>query len=349
MNISFSLQPLVLALAAGLVTHGVVRAQDSDESNKSGYFLRLGGSARFNVQASITGTRPTLGPGIYDDGFILPDVGGIAAGKTWNWSYDSTLQIQGNQLWHNRLDNVPTIGHRDINLSNPALGAEFIGGYHFHEFKLWKKPARFAIELGYGFSEFSQAMNFKAAGAAMRTTARQNLGILPPVAPYVGTAEGPGPLINLNPGTSLVSDPAGGTTTSFQGTLENGFHEFRFGPSLELDLTKRFSVALGAGYSSIYTAAAFKYVETVSFNNPAINNPSIPAIAPSRGNVTKGAWHPGLYAELLLNYRITDHIGVFLGGDFHYNNQFTFGNAAYQVKLDLGTTYGAKAGLNVGF
>src|SRR5215207_213527 len=70
-----------------------VSAQIFDDLDTSGFFARAGGMARFNVKATFSGIAPpTLPPGVYENGFVLPDIGGSPV-KTWNWGYNSPDQI----------------------------------------------------------------------------------------------------------------------------------------------------------------------------------------------------------------------------------------------------------------
>ena len=336
-------RPLFLtALAAGLAAPSLVHAQDLDQPELSGWYVRLGAATRFNVKAEITAL--TLPTSLYNDGFVQPDISGTASGLTWNWGYNSASQIVGNQLVLSRLD-TPNIGRQDLNVGNPLLGGELIGGYHLREFKLGKRTARLGVELGYGYFSASEGLNLAAAGTATLTKDGFGLGgIVPPVAPYAGTFAGPGPLINLNPDPAshtVVTSPAAAT---FQGTLNTTLHNLRFGPVLEVDLTKRLSASFGAGLSSVFADVGLNYMESVSFSNPAI-----PALGTTRANDTFARWRPGVYAELRLNYQITRQIGVFVGGDFQHNDNMTFGDATHQVTLDLSKTYGLKGGLSFEF
>jgi hypothetical protein len=338
-NASFPLRPAVWAfLSTGLASQGIVHAQDLDQPEKTGWYTRIGAVARFNVKASIRSITPAATPGVYDDGFVLPDNSGTAGGKTWNWGYNSASQVAGNQINFSRYDSLPGVGTQDVNVSNPTLGGEIIAGYHFNDFKLLKRPARFGIELGYGYSSFSQAMSFAGASTAMHTADGYGLGgVVPPVPPYAGNAAGPGPLLDLNAGShSVVSSPA---ASAFDGSLKTSFHNLRIGPALEVDLSSRLSVSLGAGLSSVYADAKLDYTETVSFTNPAM-----PALAPTNAKISHADWRPGAYAELLVSYRLTSLVGVFVGGDFQFNEKMTFGDAGHEVQVDPGTTFGAKAG-----
>ncbi len=333
----------LISVAAGLVGQEVARGQSLEEYERSGWFVRVAGVARFNVKATITGSRPTLGPGMYDTGFVLPDNGGTASGLTWNWGYNSVSQLSANQLTQTRLDAVPTIGHQDFNVSDPILGGEVIGGYQFNPILIGKKTAHVAFEIGYGYSGFSENSSFGAAGTASFTTDTRPVDpILAPIPPYAGTAAGPGPLIDLQPGThTVILSPV---TTAFQSSLKTTFHDFRLGPALDIDLNKRLSVGFGFGYSSVYADSSLAYVETITFANPAFA-----PIAPAHVDIKKGQWRTGAYAEVRLNYRFTDFVSLFVGGDIKCNRNFSFGDAGHQVDIGLRSTYGAKAGVTVHF
>ena len=127
--------------------------------------------------------------------------------------------------------------------------------------------------------------------------------------------------------------------TAFQGSLSTTFHNLRIGPVLEVDLSKRLSVAFGGGASSVYADAKLNYLQSVNFNNPAM-----PALAPANASLSRADWRPGAYAELYLSYRLTSLIGIFAGGDIQYNQKLTFGDTGHEVQVDPGSTFGAKLG-----
>ncbi len=341
-------RPLLCCLPlAALAAQLPASAQDIDEPVLSGWYMRVGGAARFNVKATITPVAQPLAAGNYADGFVLPDIGG-STNFTWNWGFNSSSQVDAThtQLDFYRYDNLPSVSPVDVPVSGPLWGGEIIGGYKLPDFKIAKKPARFGIELGYSYSSFSEGVDARAFGAASYSTAAYNYGgIILPVPPYAGTLAGPGPLIQLNPDTaSTTTDLPGTTVTTLQGSLKSTFHEMRFGPMLEVDLSRKFTVGVGAGYSSVYADAELNYEQAVAFGSAAI-----PSLAPVRGSVSEAKWRPGLYAEARVAYRFSDRVNAFLGGDIHYNNKMTFGDSNYSVKLDLGMTYGAKAGVSYSF
>jgi hypothetical protein len=327
---------LLAATAASLPA----RAQLDDSPDSGGWFARFGAVARFNVKASVEASNPVLGAGQYDNGFVLPDVGGNP-NLTWNWGYNKASQVVGDTLNFQRYENVPAVGRHSLG-DDPLLGGELIGGYRFTEFEVLNRPIRVALVFGYSYADFSQDMNFAAAGTANFTTATYPLnGVIPPTAPYAGTPNGPGPLITLTPSSTTTTTSA--ATTAFQGKLDATFHGMRVGPSFELDLAKNFSLELGVGYSSVYADASVNYAEATTFANgavPAINAPA---------TVDRQDWEPGIYFEVLAKYQFTRNLGAYLGGDYQRNNSLKLADATHKFKIDLSSTYAAKAGVIVSF
>jgi hypothetical protein len=319
-------------------------AQDiSDPLETSGWFVRMDAAARFGLKATAK-TFPVAPArqGVYDNGSVLPDIGGRASGLTWNWSYQSANQVtydansQPFAIVYQRLADVPIVSG-DVDLTSPMLEGEVIGGYRLDDFSIGKHKARIGFELGYGYFSSSHSMNFQASGQAFRTVDAYRLfGVIPPVAPYAGTFNGPGPILDLNPSSHSVNGFL--TTTTFESSLKTSFHQFRFGPSFGIDLSKRFGVQVGAGYQSLFAEATVDYRETSAYT------PN-----PSSVHIKQSKWRPGIYAEILLNVRLTTHLQAFVGGDFLYNNDLTFGDSRHEFTLDLGSTYAAKGGLTYSF
>jgi hypothetical protein len=345
MKTRFALAAGTFALA-GLATPFAARAADPllEEHEPSGWFVRADAMARFNIKAAISAVPPTIsGPGAYDDGFVQPDIGGSESGRTWNWGYQSGSQINEGVLTLSRIDGVPNIGRNDVRADDPTLGGELVVGYDVIDFKVGKKPARFGFEAGYSYTTFSLDQSIAAVGTAIRTVDTFSLGgIVPPVAPYAGTPQGPGPLIGLNPSShTTFSSPA---SAAFQGVLDSTLHGIRFGPWFEVSLTKRLWAGIGVGYSSVYADVSLDYRQAVVYDNPAIPTPS-----PVTGTVSQARWRPGAYAELRLLYQFTHQLGVFVGGDYQYNSKYTFDDQGIRVELDLGSTYSGKAGVIFSF
>ena len=331
----------VVLLACLAASKRGVTAADPDEAASSGWYVRADAIAKFNVKATLQASNPALPTRYYNDGFVLADIGG--SDQTSNWGYNNASQVVGPNLVFHRYDNVPAVGNRDLNVDDPLIGGEFGGGYHFLDLKLFGLPARLGAEFGYSFSEFSQDMSFAASGTTTYTTDTYSLhGSVPPLPPYAGTSSGVGILLNLSSDSSTTISSSANTV--LQGRLETTLHNIRIGPSFELDVAKHLSLGFGAGYASVYVDSSFNYVQTTTFANtgvPAINSGSV--------NRDHSEWEPGFYFEMRADYQFTRYIGAFLGGDFQYNRSMEFGDESHQVKIDLGSTYAAKAGVIVRF
>lgn len=318
-------------------------AQDDTVADSSGWFARAGAVARFNVKTTLNANNPLAPAGVYNDGFVQPDFGGAASGKTWNWGYNSAGQIAGDNVLLHRYDSVPATGNRDLNGANPLVGGEIVGGYQFPGFTWLSKPVRVSVEMAYGYSQSSEDMGFNSTGTVGYSTDSYALnGVIAPQAPYAGTLLGPGPLVDLNANNhALLSSAA---ATSFSGHLDTKFQNLRLGPSFEMDLTRRFSTAVGFGYSSVYVDSIFNYNEVTTFANG-----TIPPLNSGNVNLKRSEWEPGVYFEVRANYQITRSIGAFAGADMQYNQGLEFGDSTHQIKIDLGTTYGLKGGVSFHF
>jgi hypothetical protein len=318
-----------------------MQAEDPVEDTRSGWYGRAGAVARFNVKATMKAQNPVLPAGSFDDGFVRPDRG-ESTQYTSNWGYNNASQIVGDNLVVHRYDNVKTVGENDLGMDDPLFGGEIIGGYRFSGYKVLGLPAHFGLELGYGFSRFSQDVFFSATGTSSYTVASYSLnGVVPPIAPYAGTDSGDGPQLDVNSNSSTTVSSA--ATTTFEGNVETTFQSVRIGPSLELDLLSNLTLGFSFGYSSVYVDGKVDYTQTTTFANPAV-----PTIA-SKQNFGKVAWEPGVFVELNASFQFSRYVGAFVGGDFQYNKSLAFGDGTHDVRIDLGSTYAGKAGVIVRF
>lgn len=342
MNTAFFFRPALLACAAaGFASARNACAQEFNQPEDSGYYFRLGPATRFGVKASINANRPVLPEGVYDNGFVLPDIGGPDSGFTWNWGYQSAGQIQGNNLVFSRYDNVPATKRLDADVDSPLFGGEIIGGIDIFEFTMLERTAKVSVELGYGFSSFSSDLSASTTGPATYTVRNHPFGIILPQPPYSGTFDGPGPLIGLDPSSQSIFSSSANTV--FKGSLEAYFHELRLGPALTVPLNGRISLGLSVGYSAVLADTTFRYNETTTFTDPSVPDFS------SRADINKAKWSPGAYAELRAAYQINRHLSAYLGADVAYHKDVVLQTRHYEANLDLGSTYGLKLGLGYRF
>jgi hypothetical protein len=325
-----------IAVGAALFA-GAARAQDAGETGH--WFARADAVARFNIKATVEHSNPATATGVFSNGYVLPDASGSAT-LTSNWGYNDASQIAAPNIVFNRYDYASTGGKRTL-FDDPAFGGELVGGYRFDDFLLADKKARISLQAGYGYTRLSQDTSFNANSSVTYSTSTHSLnGTTPPVAPYSGSPLS-GPQIGLPPiGTTTVTSAA---ATAFQGDLETSFHTLRVGAALEVDLTKKITTEIGLGCASIITDTSLKYTEAQTFTDG-----SIPPVNTTR-DLDNNHWDAGFYVELLATYKFTDHIAAFVGADFQYNTPVEFGDETHKVKIDLSSTYAAKAGITVSF
>ena len=352
------ISPRTAALALGLVATAapVFAADNLDDDDQSGWFVRVGGRISSGVKAELRDTRAVGAPtaGVYDDGFVKPDSGGSAL-LTHNWGYQNASQVQGNELVFHRLDSAPRVGDRSNLENNPLYGGELVTGFEFVRFDIGRREARFGFELGYSYSQLSIKDHATASGTSAFTTDGYRLDaaspgnpIIPPTPPYAGSADGnPGgnnPLIGLTVNSHSLTQEAG--TSTLDTKLDSDFHTLRLGPWIEIPLSGRVNLALSVGYCTIYSSSELTLSDTLSYANPAAQ---AQAPADVMGKYLRTHWSPGGYAQLRATYRLTKHLGVYVGGDFQYNTGVTIDAPGRQAKIDFGSTYGAVAGVSIGF
>ena len=311
-----------------------------EEAEKQGYFIRLGPRVQFNVEASIAMVPQTQQlPGSYDNGSVLPDAGGLASGLTWNWGYQDASQLNGDFINYERYSNLPHAGVFTSGSDDPMLGGEVLFGVEFGRFNVGTKEFTWGAEIGYGFTPFKLSNSSTASGTVDYLAASHSLGgILPPVAPYQGTYDGPGPLIGLAPTTSTSLSSA--ATSTFDGTLQSDLHVMKVGFWFEAPLTQKLSASLSLGYSSVLAETRFEFTEVTT-----ITNPGIPALSPTQASASASGWQGGVYGQLRGTWQFSKHWGAYVAGDYQYNNEFRFTEAGRDVTLDFQSTYGAGLGL----
>jgi hypothetical protein len=338
------LAPATLTLLAAGVTPLAAQVRlpplQFEESEKQGYFVRLGPRIAFNIEAKVESAAQTpQQAGFYDNGFVQPDQGGSGSGLTWNWGYDDNAQVNGDFIDYQRYSNVPRGGLFSSGSDDPLLGGEVMAGVEFGRFAVGEREFSWGAEIGYSFTPFKVSNRSTATGTVNYLAASHALnGVVPPVAPYQGTPEGPGPLIDLTP--SSTSSLSGNATSNFDGTLESDLHLMKIGLWIEAPLSTSLAASLSLGYCSVFADTRFDFQETIG-----IDNPGIPGIAPANVSTSASDWQGGFYAQLRGTWQFSTHWGAFAAADYQFNDQFEFSSSGRDVTLDFQSTYGASLGL----
>ena len=147
---------------------------------------------------------------LYDDGFLLIDVSGSADGLTWNWGYDDAGQISGDTLVLRNSHGTA----RDVTGSSAYKASTWqdsvdTGGPYVQVDYLVDVSDRVSIGPQLSVAHFnldtarrSSTFNARSTSTEYRVTVEDTVdlgGIIPPLAPFEGSFDGPGALIAIVP------------------------------------------------------------------------------------------------------------------------------------------------------
>ena len=281
-------------------------------------------SARPQASARALPAAPRSTSTGASDGFARPDSANGA--QTWNWGYNSASQVSGGQLALTQSSSERFAVQRftqpdwsaEDDLDAPGL------------FLMIESPTLFAARgislsaaAGYQFAQDSAGHDALAFQAERLTYQRartvtafhdvSGLGALP-AAPYTGSFNGPGPLINLSP-DRLVSRAQNRLLESetfssrIAQELDIGLHTFSLGPRLSLERGPlRFIAGLGA---------ALHLVTWDAFSRETLTSSRRGRLASWTDTRSGTELLAGLYAEASLEYRLTER--TFLATSFRYD------------------------------
>lgn len=353
---------LLLATSAALSA----RAQNDDAPEPLGIRFRLAGRVQFNLKASFTDARTPLSDaaGQFADGYVLlgsntstsTNAGVVTANPgstTWNWGYQRADQVSGNELTLTRYDQVPRVGTLDGSGGSTTYGGELWAMYELYSFRSFnKRTAHWGVEAGYGFTTFDASASGSVSGTATRRQSVYSLGgIVPPSPGYQGGYFGPvpggpgAPVIDFNPLRSSNLQAAG--VNSLNAAVSTDLHSIKLGPWVELPVTDRLTVGLGAGFCTMYAQADLRFSESTTFTG----NPAEFGVASENLSVsaTREDWRPGMYARALVDFAITPNWSVFAGGDIQSNSDLNFSAQGRGASVQLGSVFGAMAGVQFKF
>ena len=273
--------------------------------------------------------------GYYTDGYVLDD--SANSGQTWNWGYDNASQLQGNTLSFSgvttRFDETVKVERMNTDWASDLAG---LGGYVGMESPVLYRAKKFQLSASadYGFVQdntSNKATAFRAVHEINEVSETytdaydvSHLGVIP-AAPYRGTFNGPGPLLNMNPQRTNGGSSSFNSYETYESTLQQDFdvrlHTVSLGPRVAVSLGRlRANVGLGfAGNVADWEATSR---ETLIVND----------------NRTMRTWEdhaegtsflPGAYGELGLQWEFMRNWSVNASARYDY---------AKSLNADLGTS-----------
>lgn len=330
----------------------------------SGGFRSAGPALPSQVGGNSLVTPPIGEPGAisdraYNDGFVGQDAGTPGDGMTWNWGYDDSSQIQGGQLVFSATGFQSVFSEtRTAPASGPSRTRDLEGMVPHLQFDAHSPhrlgPFRVGFSVGMDFMKTDSSLGFSNFS---QTQTRQDFrldyvdrydlgGIIPPLAPYQGSAAGPGTLIFNLPAARDLSTVLTGTETGiYSNRVFSSFDlsalSLALGPTVSME-RGRFGFALSAGFSlNVYDWEA-RQDETL-------------AAATAGGTATFAAWsdrdngvkfRPGLYLQGEAGNQLTESIDLIGFGRLDLAESFTVGTGPTSYKVDPG---GVTAGVLLRF
>lgn len=302
---------------------------NNSEWNHVGLDFRLGLNidARFKnigVSSSRAQPGPATGGGLnrtYDDGFVRVDSSGNQGGVTWNWGYQNASQVPGNDtLLMHAMSTTGTTSEHGGDEANPGFELNYERDLGHCDWGRW------GVKLAFGYTELDIRDDRSLSTSVNRITDAYDLGgITPPLAPYAGTFNGPGPVIGDTP-TRTISGVPGGAMVTGNRHLDARLYDFRLGPFIELPLVSRLTLQLGGGLAVGIVDSTFSFAETITSAASAVQ---------TSGKNSRSDALVGAYAEAGLVYRVSRPVSAFASAQFQYLGDFNQIAAGQGAQLEL--------------
>jgi hypothetical protein len=312
----------------------------------------------------------------YADGVVDPDarqvpstngVGqssstGIAPdGRTNSWSYEfpAQLDLDGNIDFHNYSGEVTDTGSHGVN-GVPTEGLELVMDKDMGKIG---KHMKWSFTVGFSISDI-HAGAFASVPTELTTlTDTYDLfGQVPPAPPYtspstisqmVTSGAGNTQSQTVDQSILLGNEPISRTTTVTPVVSENryftegSYYTLRAGPTLIVPLTKHLNLNLSAGPALIYAGSEMNVLEDLAL---ATGESDLTNLYQKENNKVI----PGIYADVNLQYDVTDTAGIYFGGVYQSAGSFTQSvqsgpGTEYSSKVDFANQEGVKGGMTVRF
>lgn len=347
----------ILCCAAGLSASVLPALADDDAA--SSWQVRASANTLFNVSASFKGhpASPLLtsghdqpGAANYDNGYVGRDVSGDPNLSTY-WGYNQSRQqiiSGGNVTGLNYERTTPLAGQSSPRMdADPSAGVDItlrrqLGKWH---------EVRYGLELGASFNQAHLKDDSSYLTAGQRTgysygmLAPIDAGLFPP-AGYQGPYNGLGPIINPTPTAGQSSMVPGAVQVSGSREVNADIFGFRFGPYLELPITKKLSASVSAGGAVALVHDHVSWSEQLAVNSATVNGYWTGQSSASGDSVGVTA---GFYAGADLNYLLSKNWTLFAGARFQDAGTYSHHIGQGQVDLNLGQTVSLEMGVGYSF
>jgi hypothetical protein len=322
------MKPLLLSATCALAAATPALGQDESEvveiPNPNRFSLGARVSLNFKANFTTSGRIPgAVSPGVdhtYDDGYVRIDSSSNAGGLTWNWGYENSGQAVGDTIEFHSIQSAEKESSDEAQYGLEFTYQRLLG--RFFSRGVW------GFEGAFSYTDLDlQSDRSPAAGTSLITDSFPLNGVLPPNAPYHGTLNGPGPLLGDTPARTVGTDTQ---TFASEHQLSGHFFGFRFGPVVEWNFSRAFSVALSGGIALAPAIINYDFKEAIALQGGQSFS--------TRGHSSKTDLLYGHYVTALLRYSFNDHWSVYGGGQFQTLNDLEQTTGSRTARLDAGST-----------
>ncbi len=311
--------------------------------NISGKFKGVGGPLSSPVPSGNARHTSRGDAYNYDDGYVLTDISGNAGGQTWYWGHDSASQVNAvpNSIAFNR-DTTVGLPSESANHDSPYVGGELAYNREIGVKENWHH-LRYGLEAALNFMpiQFNSGGLYNAMISRVTDTYGYTPGTTPPSAPYQGSYDGPGFVINVPPMSSVTALVPGGTFLAQQ-HFEANLWGFRLGPYLEYPLSDKLSLHLSGGLAVGLLAGDATWKETLTL-------PGGGSSTTMSGGGSDTALLFGYYVGLNAAYQINDRWSVEAGIQFQDLGTYDHNFGGRSLELDLSKSLFIQAGISYSF
>jgi hypothetical protein len=331
---------LTLALTSGPLAASL-QAQEAAADNSNwfsfGPQFGLNLNARFKYVGNVNPVSPgpATGGGVdrtYNDGYVKVDSSGNAGGQTWNLGYQNASQAQGSTM---KFIVSSTVNGTEDQTDDPHAGFDLAFGRRLGPVL----GGQWGLQAAFDFTTISIRDSQPLAGTGTLISDAYSLSVVtPPQAPYAGSFNGPGALLNDAPNRTTAAETV---LITGQRTLDAQVYALRAGPYYEHAFGKRWSGRLGGGLALAVADTQYSFNETIAFGNGLVVNHA--------GSSEGAEFQAGGYVEGKVLFAVTPRTSLFAGAQYEYLGTFSRNAGSEQAQLDLGSAVYVLFGVQLSF
>jgi len=270
----------------------------------------------------------------YDDGYVHVDSSGNAGGQTWNWGYENDSQIDTSGEGSVAFTLTRSTGNAGTEERDDAMaGLEAFGYYDMGDVKipgLSLPGAKWGFRAGihYAHIDISNGDNLRS-GTSVLTDRFSLGGIIPPLAPYEGSFNGPGPLISDSPDRSVA--PGGFALVSGSRELDVHLTTLSLGSFMEIPIAQKTSLTFEGGLNAALASGSYDFVSNTTIANVGTRR--------SAGSDSGTSVLPGVYLGLSGIYQINESWAIQAAGRYQYMDDYDLGANGSSANLSFDSAF----------